>query len=182
MAKVDSITKENCRILTAAFIEENNLKIKKVAKSIPCPEDTLNRILAGKTLPSDEMMKQIGILLALGFEKYSKLKTAEKEKISEALGAVGGGTLGFASITAVISASGVTAGLSAAGIAAGLSAIGGIVGGGMAAGVVVTAAIPIAAGAAGYALIKGIKALIASKKLDDDRIDPKWEEPLALAA
>ena len=178
MTQIDSITKENCRVLLAAFLEENDLGVRKVAKAIPCSEDSLNRIIGGKTLPSDEMLKQVGILLAIGFKHYSKLKCSEKEKISESLGAVGGGTLGFASITAVISASGVTIGLSAAGITAGLSAIGGLVGGGMAAGVLVTAAIPIAAGTAGYALIKGIKALVETKRLVDHRIDQKWEDPL----
>ena len=65
---------------------------------------------------------------------------------------VAAGTLG--SIGAV-SASGSVAGLSAAGISTGLAAIGGTVGGGMAAGVVITTAAPMAvAVAAGYGIYK----------------------------
>ncbi|CDS47972.1 hypothetical protein [Polaromonas sp. CG9_12] len=54
---------------------------------------------------------------------------------------------------------GSVAGLGAAGITSGLAAVGSLVGGGMAAGLVVTAAAPIAVGALGYGLYKGIKKL-----------------------
>ncbi len=55
------------------------------------------------------------------------------------LGAVGGGV---ASVAAV-SGAGSVAGLSAAGISSGLAAVGGVVGGGMAAGLAVSTALPI---------------------------------------
>ena len=67
------------------------------------------------------------------------------------VGAAAGATSGVAAV----SAAGTTAGLSAAGITSGLAAIGGTVGGGMAAGVAVTAAAPVAAaGAVGYGVYK----------------------------
>src|SRR5207248_9157924 len=127
---------------------------------IGCSAPTLSRLLAGETLPSDEMLRQSAIMMELGFRRFPKLSKAEREKLSETLGTVGGGTLGFASITATVSTLGTVTGLSAAGISSGLTALGGVVSGGMAAGVVVAAAIPAAAAAAGYGSIKGVKALI----------------------
>ena len=50
-----------------------------------------------------------------------------------------------------------TAGLGATGITSGLAAVGSIVGGGMAAGVGVVAAAPLACGALGYGLYRWLK-------------------------
>lgn len=87
------------------------------------------------------------------------------ERDSRAVGRVasyvgaGAGTLGS---IAAISAAGTTTGLSAAGITSGLAAIGGSVGGGMAAGVVVATAAPVAAAAAiGYGAYKGRNAKLS---------------------
>ncbi len=69
-----------------------------------------------------------------------------------------GAAAGTAGSIAAVSAAGSVAGLSGAGITTGLAAIGGSVGGGMAAGVVVTTAAPVAAAAAvGYGLYKAVK-------------------------
>jgi len=46
----------------------------------------------------------------------------------------------------------------------------------MAAGVAVAASIPIVAGAAGYAIIKGVKYFFSQKVLNSESIDPKWEK------
>jgi len=169
------ITPENCRLLLAAFIEKEALTAPSVAKAIGCRHATLARILAGKTVPTDEFMKQVGIMIGIGFAKYDTLSEAEKEKISEAIGAVGGGVVGFGSIAAAVSASGAVAGLSAAGITSGLAAIGTIIGGGMMAGVAVAAAIPLAAGALGYGVIKGVKYFFSESELSKEEIDPRWE-------
>jgi hypothetical protein len=174
---VERITNETCRIFLAAMMDHENFTTRDAAKAIGCGESTVQRILVGQTMPSDEMLKQIGIMAAIGFGKYKKLSEADKEKISETIGAVGGGILGFGSITAAVSAAGTVAGLGAAGIASGLAAIGAIVGGGMVAGILTVAAIPIAAGAFGYAIIKGIKAIFEKQACDEDRFDPAWETP-----
>jgi hypothetical protein len=64
---------------------------------------------------------------------------------------IAGAVAGTASAVGVIAASGSVAGLSAAGITSGLAAVGSVVGGGMAAGVVITVAAPaIVAAAVGY--------------------------------
>ncbi len=156
-------------------MEKFKLTNKKVAKVIGCPEASIGRILVGVTLPSSEMLKQGAVLMEIGYDRYKKLSQAEKEKVSETIGTIGGGVVGFGTITAAVSAAGIT-GLSAAGIASGLSVIGSMVGGGMAAGIVVVAAIPIAVGALGYSIVKGIKALIETKNLNTESFEPYWEE------
>lgn len=87
------------------------------------------------------------------------LETNERE--SRAVGRVAsysGAAAGTVGSIAAISAMGTTAGLSAAGITSGLAAIGGAVGGGMAAGVFVATAAPVAAAAAvGYGIYKIVR-------------------------
>lgn len=87
------------------------------------------------------------------------LETEERE--SRAVGRVAsytGAAAGTAGSIAAVSAMGTTAGLSAAGISSGLAAIGSTVGGGMAAGVVITAAAPVvAATAVGYGVYKLVR-------------------------
>jgi plasmid maintenance system antidote protein VapI len=174
----EKITVENFKNFLASYMEAENISMNKVAKAINCPETSIGRILVGKTWPSDEMMKQCAIMIEIGFKNYKKLTDAQKEKISESIGTISAGGLGFASITAAVSASGAVVGLSAAGIASGLAAIGATVGGGMVAGITLVAAIPIVAGVAGYGIVKGIKKAILEKKINQDGFEPKWERPL----
>lgn len=74
-------------------------------------------------------------------------------------------------IGAGVAAGGTVAGIGGAAIGASaptitwaLGAIGGIVGGGMAAGLVLVAAAPVAAAGLGYVAVKGVKALKNRKK------------------
>ena len=178
MSEQDSLNEDNFRVFVAAFIEQNNLTVRKVAKAITCSEATLSRLIADKTRPTSEMLRQVAIMIELGWKSYSKLSKAEKEKISEAIGTVGGGVLGFGVVTAAVSSLGAVLGLSAAGITSGLATLGAVVGGGMAAGILVAASIPIAVGALGYGVIKSVKALIQNANLDQEHYDPFWEKPL----
>jgi hypothetical protein len=172
---MDKISEDNYANILNNWNKEENKTFKQIAKSIGCTVSTLERLIAQKTFPTGEMMKQTGIMIELGYKNYSKLSKAQKEKISETLGTVSGGGVGFASITAVISSLGSTIGLSGAGIASGLAALGGTVGGGMAAGIVVAAAIPVAGLAAGFGIIKGVKYLTSEYKVSRTEIDKKWE-------
>ena len=173
----EAITRENFRALLVAFMEKNDLSVKKVAKAITCSIATLNRLILGKTLPSNEMLKQVGTMFGLGFERFSKLTNDDKENISEAIGAVGGGILGFGTITGAISSLGVS-GVSAVGISTGLAALGGLVGGGMVTGVSVAAVIPIGVGAIGYGIVKAVKVYWENHQIDQEGYDPFWERPL----
>ena len=175
---MDSITRDNCKVLLAAFIEENDLSAREMAKAIPCSEASISRILAGESLPTDNMLAEVGILIEIGFERYSNLSNSEKKKLLDAMGAVGGGAIGFSAITAAVSTLGAVSGLSAAGVTTGLGALGAIVGGSMVAGISVAAAIPIAAGAAGYGVIKAAKIISRKYKMDQEKFDPEWEMPL----
>ena len=76
------------------------------------------------------------------------------------VGAIGGS----ATTIAAVSGAGTVAGLSAAGVTSGLAAIGGVVGGGMVAGLAVTAAVPVSAAAiVGYGSYKAWKWLNSEK-------------------
>lgn len=174
----NKLTKHNLPDYLAAFMHTNELRIKEVSKPIGCSTASIERILKHKTSPTDEFLKQSGIMISIGYEKYVNLSNAEKEKISETIGAIGGGTLGFGSITAAISASGTVVGLSAAGITSGLAAIGALVGGGMTAGILMVAIIPAAAAGICYIAIKGIKEIFSNS--NSNNIDQKWEEPFML--
>ncbi len=171
---MNELSRENYAPILAAFIESNELTVRKTAKAIGCSEPTLARLLSQVTLPSDEMTKQTGIMIEIGFKRFSKLSKAEREKISEAIGSTGGGALGFGSITAAISALGIP-GLSGAGITSGLAALGGLFGGGMVVGVIVAAAIPVAGATIGFGLIKGIKYFFSERQLSVESLDPLWE-------
>jgi hypothetical protein len=116
------------------------------------------------------MLRQGGFMMEIGFQRYSRLSSAEKEKISEIIGSVGGGAVGFASITAAVGTLG-SSGLSAAGISSGLAALGGS----MVGGILVAAAIPAAAGAAGYGIVKGVKYGAGEYKLRRKQHDIRWE-------
>jgi hypothetical protein len=72
--------------------------------------------------------------------------------------AAGGAVTGVAGSIGAVAAGGSVAGLGAAGITSGLAAVGSVVGGGMAAGLVVTAAAPLAVGAVAYGLYKWWKS------------------------
>ena len=170
--EIKEITDVNCRVILAAYMEKENVSAPRISKAMGCSHATIARILGGITKPSEEFIKQMGIMIELGIKRYAKLTESEKEKISEAIGTIGGGALGFGAITTAVSVSGTVAGLSAAGIASGLAAIGV---GGMVGGVLTLTAVPIAAGALGYGIIKGVKYLFSSSEMNADKLVPKWE-------
>ncbi|TSA13066.1 MAG: hypothetical protein D4R79_06315 [Comamonadaceae bacterium] len=68
--------------------------------------------------------------------------------------AAAGAAVGGAGAVTAVAVAGPVAGLGAAGITSGLAALGSVVGGGMAAGLIITAAAPLAVGAAAYGLYK----------------------------
>lgn len=175
---MQEIPRENLRVPLAAFIEKNALTPRRVAKAIGCSEATINRLLSRDTLPTDEMMQQVGLMIDAGFDSYAAMTKAQKSKFSKnmpAAGAVGGGIVGFAVIGTAVEGLGAVAGASAAGISSGLFAMGSAVGGGMLLGVSVAAAIPVAAGVVGYGVVKGAGHLVSETKLNAGDVSPRWE-------
>ena len=110
----EELTRETLFHFLAAFIEENKLQVSHVAKAIGCSEASLNRIILKKTLPSDEMLKQSGIIFAVGFDKYVTLTDAENEQISEKIYAVGGVVGTVAAIVGSIGGGAMVAGIAVA--------------------------------------------------------------------
>lgn len=81
---------------------------------------------------------------------------SQGDKDHSVVAAGAGAVTGGAGAVGAVAASGV-AGLGATGITSGLAAVGSVVGGGMGAGLIITAAAPIAVGAAAYGLYKWLK-------------------------
>lgn len=98
---------------------------------------------------------------ALNDSSRTIAKSAIPEALSGAVGAVGGGAIGFAALYA----GGSVVGLSAAGITSGLAAAGALVGGGMAAGIAVLAAPAVLLGGVGV----GIASAVKNKKLAEEK-------------
>ncbi len=176
--KDNQFSDENFHLLLQKFLKENSLTVDEVSKAIDCPRSSIDRILLEQTKPSDRMMKQAGIMFALGFKDYKSLSSKKKEKISESIGSIGGGVLGFGAISSAISASGIAGLAGGAAITSGLAGLGTLIGGGMAAGVAVAAAIPLAGVGVGYGVVKGVKYFVGNKKRSKTGLDPIWEKPL----
>lgn len=82
--------------------------------------------------------------------------------------ATAGVTTGGATAVGMVSAAGAVSGLSAAGITSGLSALGGLIGGGMAAGLLVVSGGAFAAGAIGFVAVKKCFSFFRAKKQRED--------------
>jgi DNA-binding XRE family transcriptional regulator len=170
-AMMESLTQENCGKKLHLIRDVSGMSRRDLARVIGVAESTIYRLETNKTLPTMEFMLRLSALVAIGHARFSKMSTAEKEKISEYIGTTGGIAAGVGGAIGAISASGVVAGLSAAGITSGLAAIGGT----MLGGIAVVATIPLAAGFAGFGLVKGIKAICEANRLDCKEVDGHWE-------
>ncbi|MGA2677865.1 MAG: helix-turn-helix transcriptional regulator [Sedimentisphaerales bacterium] len=169
---LESITQPNCGKKLKLVRDLSGLSRRELATVIGVSESTVFRIETKKTLPTKDFMLRLGGLVAIGHARYSKMSENEKETVSEYIGAGGGVAAGIGGAIGAISASGSVAGLSAAGITSGLAALGG---GTMLGGIIVVGAIPLAFGAAGYGLVKGIKAICEANKLSCKEIDGQFE-------
>ncbi|HAS6052190.1 TPA: hypothetical protein I7122_05490 [Vibrio vulnificus] len=128
---------------------------------------TVGSVVGGGAIAGIGVLGGSGGIAAASLINGTVLKDDEtlcsKERDSRSVGrkaTYAGAAAGTAGSIAAVSAAGSVAGLSGAGITSGLAAIGGTVGGGMAAGVALTTAAPVAAAAAvGYGLYKAVKWL-----------------------
>ena len=168
---LEPLTRENCGAKLKLVREVSGQSRRQLAEIIGVAESTIYRLEKTQTLPSTDFLLRLSGLVAIGFARYSKMTDAEKESISEYIGAAGGIAAGVGGAIGAVSVSGAIAGLSAAGITSGLAALGGTMLGGLA----VVAAIPLAAGAAGYGLVQGIKAICTANQLDCKEVDDHWE-------
>lgn len=168
----EPVTKENCGAKLGRIRELLEMSRRELARIIGVSESTLRRLEEGSSLPTDGFMNRLQALCVIGATKYGKLSAAEKEKVSEVLGAAGGTVAGVGGGIAAIGAAGAVSGFSAAGITSGLAAIGG---GAMLTGIGVVAAIPVVTGLLGYGLVKGIKAICEANNLSCIEVNERWE-------
>jgi ribosome-binding protein aMBF1 (putative translation factor) len=167
----EKITKENCGKKMKFIREVTGISRRDLAKVLGMSESTIGRLETGKTKPTEGFMNKLRALVVIGYAKYSKMSKKEKEKLSEYIGLSGGVVAGVGGAIGAVSASGVVAGLSASGITSGLAALGG----GMVGGMMVIATIPMAVGAAGFGLVKGVKAICAANRLNCKEVDGNYE-------
>ena len=167
----EHVTPENCGEKLKLIRGISGLSRIDLAKSIGCSESTITRLELKKSLPTTDFMLRLAALSMIGYAKYSKMSDKDKKNISETIIASGGVIAGVGGAIGVISVSGTVAGLSAAGITSGLAAIGGTMLGGLA----VVTTLPLAAGFAGYGLVKGIQAICKANKLSCKEVDGEFE-------
>lgn len=102
------------------------------------------------------------------------MKTAD---VSPFVAVAAGAGLGSVGAVAAVSTAGTATGLGAIGMTSGLAAVGSVVGGGMAAGLMVTAAIPVAAGVASYFIYRATDGwfrsdpTVATTSTDEEKTD-----------
>ena len=168
----EEVTKANCGEKLEFVRKISGMSKRELAGKLGVSEATIRRLEAESSEPTDEFMNRIRALCVIGIAKFGKLSESEKEKVSESLGALGGVVAGIGGAIGAVSVSGAVAGLSAAGMTSGLAALGG---GAMLTGIGVVAAIPIAAGLAGFGLVKGIKMICEANGLECQEINERWE-------
>lgn len=167
----ESVTPENCHHKLKLIREISGLSRKDLASILGVSESTITRIERKKTVPTQDFMLRLAGLVAIGHAKYSTLSDDEKASLAEYLGIGGGATAGVGGAIGAVATAGSIAGLSATGITSGLAAIGGSMLGGLA----VVASIPVAAGIAGFGLVKGIKAICKANNLSCKEVDGRYE-------
>ena len=169
---LEQVTKENCGEKLALVREVSVISRRELARRLGVSESTLRRLETKESDPTDKFMNRLRALCLIGHAKFDKMSEAERERISETLGAGGGVISGIGGAIGAVAASGSVAGLSAAGMTSGLAALGA---GSMLAGIGVVAAIPVAAGLAGYGLVKAIKKLCEANNLSSEERNECWE-------
>lgn len=168
----EPITKENCGDKLRLVRDVSGLSRRELAKVLGSSEATIYRLEKQKTLPTTEFMNRLAGLVVIGHAKYSQMTETDKDRLGEAIGTAGGFATGIGGAIGAVSVSGTVSGLSAAGITSGLAAIGG---GTMLGGIALIAALPIAVGAAGYGLVKGIKAICEANNLSCKEVNKQYE-------
>lgn len=168
----EPVTMQNCGSKLKLVQELASLSRRELARILGVSEATIRRLESKEYLPTEAFMNRLIALCLIGAPKYRKMSEAQREKLSEKIGTGVGIGGGVGAAIGAVAAAGEVAGLSAAGITSGIAAIGG---GTMLAGIAVIAVIPVITGAAGYGVIKGIKAICDANKLSSEEVNGRWE-------
>ena len=143
---------------------ETGMSRRELAEKLGCSISTITRLETGETEATEEMFNRLAALMLLG-QHYTG------GDAPETVAGVAGAAGGIAGATTAVSTAGVT-GLSAAGMTSGLAVLGL---GSMATGIGVVAAIPIAAALASYGVVKGLRSLLSTNKLECEQVDDMLE-------
>lgn len=170
-AMEEAITAANCGSKLRLIRDVSGISRRELAKILGCSESTISRLEAEVHRPTVDFMNKLKALQVIGYHRFKKMGSGDRSALAETLVAAGSGAGGAAAITGVIGATGTVAGFSAAGITSGLAALGGSLLGGVA----VVAVVPIAVGAAGYGVMKGIKAICEHNNLSCKEVDGRFE-------
>src|SRR5262249_9839698 len=138
----EPITKANCGAKLKLVQAVATMSRRDLAKLLGVSEGTLRRLESEDSEPTDDFMGKLQALCLIGVANFRKMSAAEREQVTEILGAGGGVIAGIGGALGAVGAAGSVAGFSAAGITSGLAAIGG---GAMLAGGGIVANIPVAA-------------------------------------
>ena len=169
------LSPENLRFYLGQFVLHYSLEPQKVAQRLGWSISVWNRLISGETCPTEQAIKECFLMFCLGFDEYSKLSKKKVESITEKMGGAASASFGAVAVKAIVGSLGASSGLSAAGIMSGLRVLGTLVGGGAAAGISVAAAIPVAAGIAGWGFIKLLKLGVLKMDRFKNRLDGRFE-------
>lgn len=171
----EKVTKDNCGEKLRQIREVTGMSRSDLAQRLGCSIATVARIESRsektRSMPTDAFMDTLRALCIIGHEKYSNMSEEEKNKILEYSSLGGGVGGGIGAAIGTVSAAGAVPGLSAAGITSGLAAIGGS----MLSGLAIVATLPLAGGALGFGVAKGIKKLVTANKLYTKTLDDRFE-------
>ena len=173
----EEITAANCGKKLSLIRHVSGISRRELAKILGCSESTISRLESGIHQPTIEFMNKLRALQIIGYHRFKKLNSTDRSALAETMVAAGSGAGGVVASIGAIGATGTVAGFSAAGITSGLAALGGSLLGGVA----VVAVLPVAVGAAGYGVVKGIKAICENNNLSCKEVDGRFEivpEPL----
>lgn len=148
--------------------EHLGVNAETLARKLACSIYTIARIEEGRTIPTDVMCSRVASVID---------KEGDKDLWAK-IGALGGATTGVAMSGAAVTSMAAATASGGAVMTSGLAGIGTLVGGaGMAAGLTVVAAVPIATGLAGYGAVKLVKWALSEDKTHKFKteIDPELE-------
>lgn len=177
---MDKVTRGNYNELMVIFLQDSKVSLRQVAKAIGCTEITLNRLIAKITVPSDEMLRQTGIMLELGYKSYAKLAEYERKNIMESIGIFGGVALGFGMMTGFITDL-TYGGVSSESLISGLEELGALFGSDILIGMGIAVSVIALTGITGYGIAKALKTGITNAKSNKNRIDERWEMAVSIS-
>ena len=168
-AMLESVERENCgNVLKNIRKKFGSMSLQDLAKIIGVSRSTIMRIEDGKTLPSDEFLNRLKALQVIGVSKFRALSKKDKTHFTELIEETGEDP----EIVSKAISKNMLKKLTPAGIIAGLGTVGGAA---LVAPAATVSSISIAAGFAGFGIVKGLQAILKANDLKATKVDGRWE-------